>query len=262
MAVSMDCETHGKLTDAYLDGELDAASALAFESHAAACAGCGPRLASARDERVRMSSLVRESATYHRAPPALRAGVEAALARESVPPPAARAAAPARFGLGPLAAVAAAAVLASALTWWAASSLGGARHDPVGELVASHVRSLQVDHLTDIASSDRHAVKPWFAGKLDFTPPVADLAAEGYALRGGRLDYVDGRPVAAVAYQRRQHVINLFVWSDAGGDEPAYATQRAGFNVVAWRDRGLRFALVSDLGEDELRAFAERLRQS
>ena len=260
--MSMDCEAHRKLTDAYLDGELDAASALAFESHAAACAGCGPRLASARDERVRVSTLVRENAAYYRAPPAVRAGVEAALARETAPPRAARAAAPARFGLGSLAAVAAAAVLASALTWWAASELGGARHDPVGELVASHVRSLQVDHLTEIASSDRHAVKPWFAGKLDFTPPVGDFAAEGYALRGGRLDYLGGRPVAALAYQRRQHVINLFVWADAAGDEPAYATQRAGFNVVAWRDRGLRFTLVSDLGEDELRAFAERLRKS
>jgi anti-sigma factor RsiW len=156
--------------------------------------------------------------------------------------------------------VAAAAVLSSAVTWWATSGAGGSRGDPMGELVASHVRSLQVDHLTDIASSDRHAVKPWFAGKLDFTPPVADLAAEGYALRGGRLDYVDGRQVAALAYQRRQHVINLFVWPDAGGDEAARATQRAGFNVVAWRERGLRFALVSDLGEDELRGFAERLR--
>ncbi len=260
--MSMDCETHGKLIDSYLDGELDAASTLGFESHAAGCARCGPRLASARDERARMSRRLRESVTYYRSPPAVRASVEAALARETVPPRAARAAAPVRFGLGSLAAVAAAAVLASALTWWAASSLDGSQHDPVGDLVASHVRSLQVDHLTDIASSDRHAVKPWFAGKLDFTPPVADLAAEGYALRGGRLDYVDGRPVAAVAYQRRQHVINLFVWSDAGGDEPAYATQRAGFNVVAWRDRGLRFALVSDLGEDELRAFAERLRKS
>ena len=260
--MTMDCETHGKLTDAHLDGELDAASALAFESHAAACAGCGPRLASARDARARMSTLLRTSAAYHRAPPALRAGVEAGLARETVPPRAARAAAPAHFGLGSLAAVAAAAVLASALTWWAASALNGSRHDPVGELVASHVRSLQVDHLTDIASSDRHAVKPWFAGKLDFTPPVVDLAAEGYALRGGRLDYVDGRPAAALAYQRRQHVINLFVWADAGGDEAARATQRAGFNVVAWRERGLRFALVSDLGEDELRGFAERLRKS
>lgn len=259
--MNMDCETHRTLTDAYLDGELDAASALGFESHAAACGRCGPRLASAREEHTRLSALLRGSVAYHRAPTRLRAGVAAALARESVPPPAARAARQARFDARALAAVAAAAVLASALTWWAASGFGGSRGDPVGELVASHVRSLQVDHLTDIASSDHHTVKPWFAGKLDFTPPVADLAAEGYALRGGRLDYFDGRPVAALAYQRRQHVINLFVWADAGGDEAARATERVGFNVVAWRERGLRFALVSDLGEDELRGFAERLRR-
>jgi anti-sigma factor RsiW len=126
------------------------------------------------------------------------------------------------------------------------------------EVVASHVRSLLVDHLTDVATSDQHTVKPWFNGRLDVAPPVVDLTAQGFTLIGGRLDYIDGKAVAAIVYRRRTHVINLFV---AQGTASAQgAAERAtvqGFNVEHWSTGGLAFFAVSDISPDELRDFIE-----
>jgi anti-sigma factor RsiW len=128
------------------------------------------------------------------------------------------------------------------------------------ELVAAHVRSLLVNHLTDVASSDQHTVKPWFLGKLDFAPPVASLEQKGFPLIGGRLDYASGRVVPALVYKRQGHAINLFVWP-AG--KPGPATENLdGYHIVSWTQGGFTYAAVSDLNLEELRAFQRGLAET
>ncbi|MGE5616474.1 MAG: anti-sigma factor family protein [Bacillota bacterium] len=125
------------------------------------------------------------------------------------------------------------------------------------EVVTSHVRALMTSRPIDVVSSDQHTVKPWYAGKLDFSPPVTDFAAQGFALAGGRVDYVNGRAVAALVYRDREHLIDLFVWPASQGEEAVTAIERRGFNVVHWSSGGMAYWAASDAEAASL----ERLRQ-
>ena len=133
----------------------------------------------------------------------------------------------------------------------------------VAEVVANHIRSMQVDkaRLVDVRSSNRHKVKPWFNDKLDFSPPVPDLAPQGFELLGGRMDYLDGRPVAAVVYQRREHIISVILWPDlANVDTQTGRETRQGFHVFRWAHGGMNYFVVSDLNAEELDGFVHALK--
>ena len=138
----------------------------------------------------------------------------------------------------------------------------GAEADVVArEVLTSHLRSLMPGHLMDVISTDQHTVKPWFDGRIDFSPPVNDFAADGFRLVGGRLDYLDGRPVAALVYQRRKHIVNVFVWPASDGSQSAVeSTAHDGYNLLHWRRGGMNYWMASDLNAQEMRDFAHLLR--
>ncbi|WP_309638155.1 anti-sigma factor [Methylibium sp.] len=207
-----------------------------------------------------LSALLRSEATRHRAGEALRSAIRVRLdAAAGQVPRSVRPAARARWlplGL----AFAFGLLLATALLRLAPLA-GSADHGLETELVASHVRSLMAEHLTDVASSDRHTVKPWFQGRLDYSPEVPELAADGFVLIGGRLDYLAARPVAALVYRHGAHVVNVFVWPDGVGASKA-STARHGYNLLRWHDGAMQYAAVSDLNAEELMPLARLLRAS
>jgi anti-sigma factor RsiW len=242
----MSCELVERDLDAYLDRELDAEASAAVREHVRTCAACRRQVL----QRETLAKFVR-GAPYYSAPDRLRARVLAQSTRST--------------SVRRVLTWAAAAVLvlsagAGLTLWRSAANHGNAIAD---EVVNSHVRSLMANHLFDVQSTDLHTVKPWFLGKLDFSPPVVDLASSGFPLVGGRLDYVGGRPVAALVYQRQKHTINVFV-SPAGSDPSTDAAVLAvrGFNVLHWIDNGMSFWAVSDLNSAELGEFATALQAS
>ncbi len=253
----MACEGNGPLLHGYLDGELDLVRALEFEEHLKTCADCAAEL---REQQVMRQSL-RSSNLYERAPETLQSRIRAQLQagdvqRKVVPTP--------RRSVLAWFAAAAAVVFAFILGGRLIPQLGTGQQTNLiaREIVASHIRSLQPGHLFDVQSTDQHTVKPWFDGKIDFAPPVVDLASEGFPLAGGRLDYVDGRPVSALVYRRRLHYINVFIWPSAAGQSaPAALQVREGYNILHWTHGGMTFWVVSDLGGDELRTFVGLVRK-
>ena len=230
------CADQELLLGGLVDGELDAANVAMVEAHVARCEGCREEL-----ERLQaVRNLLRLDGVRHRAPESLAKLPEFApkVANENRIP---------RW-LGP--------ALAGAL----AASLGMVAFLPSGnssavdaELVSSHVRSLQPGHLTDVQTTNQHIVKPWFNGRITFSPPVPELADGGFPLAGGRLDSVDGKTVAAIVYHRRLHTVNLFVWPAKDTAERSFV--KDGFQVTEWSRNGLRFAAISDIPPSDLRQF-------
>jgi len=243
------CETFGDKLSGYLDRELDERAAGEVEAHLRQCLTCSTHLERAR----RLRAAVQAHLPPLRAPERLRSNVRAMLWAQ-VKRPQRR-----RSWLPTWAATAAALLLGVAGGWQLAirQVAGGIGSDLVSEVVAGHVRSLQGAHLTDVASSEHHTVKPWFAGKLDFSPPVPDFIKEGFPLIGGRLDYLGDRPVAALAYGRRQHVINLFVWPSRDSNSLPAAVSRRGYYVVHGVAGGMTYWAISDLNATELSQFGQ-----
>lgn len=241
----MNHEEARRLLPAYADGELELNQALGLEQHLETCAAC----ASALRAHKGLSAAVR-GLPYHRAPDTLRARLQRQLPLGEPAPPRRRELT--RWAMP----IAAGLVMAVGLNFGLATRRAdqGLRE----ELVAAQVRSLQVEHLNDVASTDQHTVKPWFAGKLDYAPPVRDLAAQGYPLVGGRLDYIGHREVAALVYHHRKHTINLYVWPAKSDDALAPASQsREGYSLVHWRGEGMEYWAVSDLNAGELKEFGQ-----
>ncbi len=249
----MTCDEIRLLIGPYLDGELDPAAVQSVESHLAGCDACMRHVAEMRA----LSGAIHDELPALAAPDALRARVLDAI-RTTMPAE--------EPGIRPRVrpqwlAAAALYVVVGGAAWMLGVAYGrspGAGADSAmrDAVVASHVRSLEASHLIDVASSDRHTVKPWFDGKLDFSPPVPDLAAQGFPLIGGRLDYLGNRPVAALVYGRAKHDINLFIWPVSPGpaSDAAPSTVR-GYHVRHWVRDGMTFWAVSDVAEPDLATF-------
>jgi anti-sigma factor RsiW len=255
----MNCQEIEALKHAYADRELDLVRTTEIEHHLSDCRACSQAYENIRT----LSAALKSSELYFKAPAQLKRRIRASLGAEHTDAPTLQ-----RSD-------------ASTLSWWQwlrwaipvagtaviAFLLGTALVGPstdgrlAQEITANHVRSLMATHLTDVASSDQHTVKPWFDGKIDFAPPVKDLAAQGFPLLGGRLDYLQNRPVAALVYQRHKHFVNLFVWpatrSSNTAEKPAV---RQGYNLIHWNGSGMTFWAVSDLNPAELREFAELIK--
>lgn len=203
----------------------------------------------------------RQHLTRYKAPPGLQRRIRHMLQEEASRPRLAQRlfAALARWMPAAASFACGALVAVGAMTW---RDTGIAENGIEQEVVASHVRSLMVDHLTDVASTDRHTVKPWFTGKLDYAPPVVDLSQEGFPLVGGRLDYLQGRPVAALVYRRHGHTINVFVLSGSEARAPAMSPTAAyrGFQLAEWDSGGMRFWAVSDVTRDEMMQFVAAMK--
>jgi anti-sigma factor RsiW len=256
-------ETHARLP-AYFDGELDALASAEMEQHLAGCEECRKSL----EELTELRTALRRELKFEPTPPALKAQIQAALDREvapevphEVPPrpprPARTPRRPRAFWAGTFAGAGAAA-LAACLVLFLALPAGV---DPLLDaLVNAHVRSLMPQHLIDVESTDRHTVKPWFAGHVDVSPVVADFSDRGYKLLGGRADYFDRQRAAAVIYQHGAHIINVFSWSDDGKRLPSDTT-RNGYRLAFWRSGNLNYCAVSDTGWDELLALEKLLKE-
>jgi anti-sigma factor RsiW len=253
----MECKRATRLLSPLIDSALGPLARLRVRRHLAGCDGCAARL----EELRAMQAALRTKLPYYRAPPGLAARIGAALPREE-PLPAFAGTGPQRWLRFPAIGMAGTG-LAGALAGVALTVLVmGGQGDRTMDVIDSHIRSLQAEHLTDVQTSDQHTVKPWLSARLDVSPPVRDLKDEGFPLVGGRLDYVEGHPAAAVVYRREKHVINLFAWASPGANEPFRDQSRQGFNIVTWRRDGIRYYAVSDVEADQLRQFAHLVEQS
>jgi anti-sigma factor RsiW len=244
----MRCERVRELIGAHVDGELDSGDAAAIAAHLESCSSCRELMSDIKRVSGAMAALGREPV-----PEALLQRVRSSLASAAEQQET-------RFSwwrapshlVRQAAGLAAACALSVLLTWWIVAS-EGQRERLESELLTAHIRSLIQDSPIQVASSDTHTVKPWFAGRVDFAPEVKDLTAEGFPLLGGRLDYVRERRVGALVYRRRLHVINVFMWPAANAETtPPRLTTKHGYNLLAWNKGGISYWAVSDVDAAEL----------
>ena len=258
----MNCQEAQPLKHAYADGELDVVRTMEVEKHLRACPACSQAYENVRE----LKSVFKSDALYFKAPAQLKQRIRTSLRSEEVS--SVEASEPSqRSGVSTLPrlswrwvklAIPVAATALIAFLVWPLVTGSSASDRLAREITSSHVRSLMASHLTDVASSDQHTVKPWFDGKLDFAPPVIDSAGRGFPLVGGRLDYVQSRPVAALVYQRQKHFINLFIWPTTGHSTTAKKIEvRQGYNLIHWDEAGMTYWAVSDLNARELRDFVD-----
>lgn len=247
----MKCDRSRHLLPRLADRAIDPLRRLLLTRHLAQCTACAAQF----EELLAMQAALRTNLPYHRAPPDLAARIGAALPQEAPPTPSLSWWHGAQWRIA--GSGLAGALAGVALTLLVLQQPGAPRQALIGAAVTDHIRSMMADHLTDVATSDRHTVKPWLSKRVDVSPPVRDLAAEGFPLVGGRLDYIDGHPAAAVVYRRDRHIINLFAWASPGASDTGFrSAQRQGFNVVTWRRDGVSYCAVSDVEAGQLATFA------
>jgi mycothiol system anti-sigma-R factor len=250
------CDITRTVLHGYLDGELDATRAAEFERHLESCRECAHTLGAV--EALRCS--LQRSGLYEQAPVSLRKRIRADLDAATAP-----AVAP-RIPVWRWLAVATALLLVAGVSWysWPRSPKDSSATSPftAAEIIDAHIRSLQPGHLTDVASTDQHTVKPWFDGKLAFVPPVKDFADEGFALIGGRLDVLGGQNVAALVYSRRKHIINVFVLPTKEPDTAIHPPGlRQGYQWRHWRRQGMEYCAVSDVSDSDIYELAQLIYQ-
>jgi anti-sigma factor RsiW len=254
----VNCDRIRALMGGYGDGELDLVRTTEMEQHFETCPACWREWQNHQALRTALGG----HSLYHRAPDSLQRRVREALDKQY------GTASPFQPTRSTLRSAGVIATAALAVVTFLAGSLLHPFSTPhrtddalSQEVVSSHVRSLMENHLMDVASSDRHTVKPWFNGKLDFAPPVEDLADQGYPLIGGRLDAIGGRPVAALIYRHRKHIINVFIWPSSAGPGSAQEATRHGFHTTTWTQSDMTYWAISDLNAPELREFARELQR-
>lgn len=245
----MTCEQVQELIHAYIDGELDLVNNLAIEGHLGECEVCQSEYRG----HLNLVALVQGGAQYFAAPDILKKRIEKQIDKNVAKP----------FYSRRWLAIAAALILAlsGGLLWKIVAARSQSHADDLlaQEVVSSHIRSMMLNHLVDVPSSDQHTVKPWFNGKLDFAPDVKDLVDQGFPLVGGRLDYLDNRAVAALVYQRRKHSINLFIWPSSDAAKSTQQFSVNGYNIIHWTNSGSTYWAVSDVNSTDLSEFAKLL---
>lgn len=258
----MNCDDSRIYLPAYLDDELDVAENLRVQKHLAECRECRQ----AQDQQLALRSALRDPQLYAHPSADFSKRVQASLhqaAKEEARSQRHAWADWLRIGsLGWVPAAAALVIVATVATLIVINGMRSSHEQVIASAVLTgHIRSLQGDHLVDVPSSDRHTVKPWFQGKLDFSPPVPDLSEMNWPLIGGRLDYVDGRPVAALIYRRRMHNINVFVWPNhSSADSTIKEEDAQGYQILHWNGAEMTYWVVSDLNREELLDLARALR--
>jgi anti-sigma factor RsiW len=268
----MNCEEATKFMDGYLDGELDPITSQTIEQHLRECPNC----AQAYETHGSLVRAIGSAIPYYKAPAGLRERIQSSLREEIVKRPTRNVAPDAQSlfpgrqprpqtphlgtpwnWLGLAAAIIFVAIIA--LNFVPRFHHSDADQFLATQIIASHARSLMANHLADVASSDQHTVKPWLDAKLDFAPPVIDLSKEGFPLIGGRLDYLDQRPVAALVYQRRKHFINLFVWpAEPNASQTTKTVSRHGYQLLHWVDSDFNYWVVSDVNANDLQTFKQQ----